>query len=382
MSNNLADRVGITATGVQSLTVRDVRAWLDRVRAGGLDAAETAATTTLVYRVWLIAFVFKALGSGWDVAWHFRWLRDDLAPPHDVNLIGDGIAIVLVVCHWYTRFAVDKLALRLMIVGATLFVVSAPIDVVNHRINGLDITSWSITHFGLYTGTAILVAGVIRGWRRHSTGLAHRSVMLGAFWFFFLENVWFLAQHQEYGVREIAVWDAGHPYAEPSLLAFAANQIGRPVDRAAVVHFSLPVPAWVYPLWISTAVALTLLAARRSVGFRWTATALAAAYLLWRCALWPIFAVTGFPHSALPFVILALGLAIDLTCLIELPWPAEAVVGAVLATGAVYLALYVQANSVGAPPIAYASALVAAPILLLGWAALANLRTTRNLTLF
>src|SRR5882672_3549153 len=138
MIAKLADRVGVTATGVEAITVRGVRGWLDRVRAGGLDAAEAAATTTLVYRVWLLAFVLKALGSGWDVAWHFRWLRDDFAPPHDVNLIGDGIAIGLVLWHWYTRFGVDRLALRLMVGGAVLFVGSAPIDVINHRINGLD----------------------------------------------------------------------------------------------------------------------------------------------------------------------------------------------------------------------------------------------------
>ena len=51
--------------------------------------------------------------------------------------------------------------------------------------------------------------------------------------------VGFPAQHQEYGIREIASWDAGKPYAEPSLLEFAANQIGAPVDRASVVNFFL-----------------------------------------------------------------------------------------------------------------------------------------------
>jgi hypothetical protein len=378
----LVDRVGLGATGLPAITPRDIRSWLDRARAGGLDPAEAAATTRIVFRVWLVAFLLKALGSGWDVAWHFRWLRDDFAPPHNVNLVGDGIAIVLVVCHAYTRFAVDKVALRLMVGGAALFVVSAPIDVVNHRINGLDITSWSITHFGLYTGTGILLAGVIRAWRLHSQDQPRRLLILGGLWFFFLENVWFPAQHQEYGVREIASWDAGHPYAEPSLLAFAANQIGRPVDRAAVVHFALPVAAWVYPLWIATAAALTLLAARRSVGWRWTATTLAAAYLGWRCVLWPFFAATGFPHSAVPYAIVAVGLAVDLACLLELGWLPEAVVGAVLVTAATYLALYVQARAADAPPISYSSAFVAAPILAAGWAVLANLRTRRSLTLF
>jgi hypothetical protein len=375
MKASLAERVGLDTVGLDAITASEIRSWLDRVRAGGLDAAKAAATTRLVFRVWLLAFLLKALGSGWDVAWHFRWLRDDFAPPHDVNLVGDGIAIGLVLWHAYTRFAVDKAALRLMIGGASLFVASAPIDVINHRINGLDITSWSITHFGLYTGTGILLAGVIRAYRLHSDGLRRRQWVLAALWFFFLENVWFPDQHQEYGVRELASWDAGKPYAEPSLIDFAARQIGHPMDRAAVLHFSLPVPSWVYPLWIATAAALTLVAARRSVGWRFGATAIAAGYLAWRCLLWPLFAVTGFPHSAVPFVVLAVGLAIDVAGLVELAWPGEAVLGAVLVTGAAYLALYLQEQAGSAPPIGYASALWAAPILAVGWALLGRLRS-------
>src|SRR5262245_26304804 len=114
--------IGLGATGLTALAPRDVRTWLDRVRAGGLDPAEHRATLLLVYRTWVVAFLLKALGSGWDVAWHFRFNRDDFAPPHNVNLVGDGVAIALILFHWYTRFGVDKIALRLMIGGAALFV--------------------------------------------------------------------------------------------------------------------------------------------------------------------------------------------------------------------------------------------------------------------
>lgn len=376
-----AERLGLGATGLGTLTPRDVRGWLERVRAGGLDAVEQRATLVLLYRVWLVALLLKALGSGWDVAWHFRFNRDDFAPPHNINLVGDGIAIALVLFHWYTRLGVDKIALRLMIGGAALFVGSAPVDVINHRINGLDITSWSVTHFGLYTGTAILIAGAIRGYRLHSDGLPRRTLMLGALWFFFLENVWFPAQHQEYGVREIASWDAGKPYAEPSLLEFAANQIGAPVDRASVVKFSLPVADWVYPLWIVTAVMLTLVLARRSVGARWTATTLAAVYLGWRCVLWPLLVGIGFPQSAVPFLILGGGLAIDLVCLLGLPWIAEATLGSVLAAAAIYLGTYVQSYALVAPPVSYWSAPIAALLLFVGWSAARYLRAQRGVEL-
>lgn len=366
----LADRLGLTATGLASLAPRDVRSWLNRVRDGDLDNAAHRATLLLVYRTWLIALLLKVVGSAWDVSWHFQSLRDDFAPPHTINLIGDGMAIVLVLCHWYTRFGVDKLALRLMGGGAGLFVLSAPIDVINHRINGLDITSWSITHFGLYTGTAIMISGVIRGWRLHSTGLRSRPVILGALWLYFLENVWFPNQHQEYGVQEIASWDRGQVYAERELLEFAAQQLGRPVDRSALVEFSLPVPTWVYPVWAVAAGMLTLVIARRSIGLRWTATTLTAAYVVWRCVVWPILAGFGYPTSAIPFLIVAGGLAIDLIFLARLPWPAQAALGAILTTALVYLAAFVQSAAIVAPPISYWSAPVAALLLFTGWSAI------------
>jgi hypothetical protein len=361
-------RLGLAAAGLDSLAPRSIRHWIEGVRGGRLDPAETAAATTFVFRMWVVALFLKALGSGWDVAWHFRFIRDDFAPPHNINLVGDGIAIALVLFHWYTRFAVDRLALRLMTSGASLFVLSAPVDVINHRINGLDITSWSITHFGLYVGTGIMVAGVIRAFTLHPAGRSDRTFLLGAYWFFFLENVWFPNQHQEYGVEEIASWDRGHPYAEQSLLDFAANQIGRPVDRVSLVAFSLPVPAWVYPLWIVAAAGITLMVARRSVGLRWTATVLGLAYLAWRCVLFPLFVVTGFPTSAVPFVVVAAGLAVDLVSRAKLPWLAEAAAGAALVTALVYAGLFLQSEVLVAPPVSYWSAPVAAVVLFVLWA--------------
>jgi hypothetical protein len=105
----VADRLGLTATGLGSFTVAGIRAWLDRVRDGGLTEAEHRATLLLTFRVWIIAFFLKMLGSGWDVWWHFRWFRDDFAPPHNINSWATASyrprAVPLV-----PRFAVDKIA--------------------------------------------------------------------------------------------------------------------------------------------------------------------------------------------------------------------------------------------------------------------------------
>jgi hypothetical protein len=81
-----------------------------------------------LYRLWLVALTLKVLGSSWDVAWHFRWLRDDFAPPHLVNSVGTVLAVALVVCHGYTGYGVDERALRLMQWGTGIFLVAIPLD--------------------------------------------------------------------------------------------------------------------------------------------------------------------------------------------------------------------------------------------------------------
>ena len=62
-----------------------------------------------------------------------------------------------------------------------------PLDILNHRINGLDITSWSPTHALLYLGTAIMLAGAIRGWWLYAEPGRPRNTILLGLWLFFFE---------------------------------------------------------------------------------------------------------------------------------------------------------------------------------------------------
>jgi hypothetical protein len=248
-----------------------------RIAISGPTEEQRPATVLLVYRLWLVAFILKMLGSTWDMSWHFKWLRDDLAPPHLLNTVGTVLAVALVVFQVRTGVGVDKRARNLMAVGMGTFLIAIPIDVLNHRINGLDITAWSASHALLYTGTALMILGVAHGFGISTPAGRVRTIGLGLAWFFFLENVLFPSQHQEYGVLSLKAYLAGKPYAEPILLQFAADQIGRPVDAVAIANFSLPVGSWVYPAWLLGAAMLTLVAARVFVGGRWTATAIATA---------------------------------------------------------------------------------------------------------
>ncbi|MET8848455.1 hypothetical protein [Amycolatopsis sp. NPDC004625] len=330
------------------------------------------------YGMWLTAFAFKLLGSSWDMSWHFKWLRDDLAPPHLINTVGTVIIVVLVAIHSYTGLGCDKRSLRLMQIGLLTFLVAAPLDVINHRVNGLDLTAWSPSHMMLYLGTGIMQAGVLLGWLRLSPPGRFRTGVLLGLWAFFLENTFFPNGQQEYGILGLRAWERGEPEAEKSLLDFAANQIGHPVDRTAVLHFTMPIPSWVYPLWGVGVMALILVLARRTLGFRWAATSVALAYVAYRSVMWPLLLGLGFPVSTVPFYLLFVGLAVDLAFAMS-NGVVRAAAGALLVTAFGYGTFWLQsqfrpwvlgdAHTESAPPAAYWTAAVVLAGVFALWAA-------------
>nr|WP_221203459.1 hypothetical protein [Modestobacter versicolor] len=309
-----------------------------------------------IYSAWLLAFALKMVGSSWDVSWHFRWLRDDLAPPHLLNSAGTALVVALVLFSSYTGRGVDRRALRLMQAGIGTFLVAIPVDLVNHRVNGLDITSWSPSHALLYLGTAIMLAGALRGWWLYAAPGRVRALVSLGLWLFFVENVLFPNQHQEYGVLSLADHRAGRTTAEPQLLDFAASQGQSPEQ------FMLPVPSWVHPAWLVCAGLLALVVARRTVGLRWTATAVAGTYLAYRAVSWVLLTSTGFPPSVLPVMLLAGAVLVDLAVTARVPgWLA-----ALPVTAGVALAALAQASVGVIPPWDWA----AVPFIAVGFAVL------------
>ncbi|MGY1716629.1 hypothetical protein ACI78R_19350 [Geodermatophilus sp. SYSU D01106] len=303
--------------------------WLAYMTPGRPGRGTTQQELRWIYTAWLGAFLLKMLGSSWDVSWHFKWLRDDLAPPHLLNSAGTAVVIALVVFHSYTGYGVDRRALRLMQVGIATFLVAIPIDILNHRINGLDITSWSPSHALLYIGTAIMLAGAVRGWWLYAAPGRVRDLVSLGLWLFFAENVVFPNQHQEYGVLSLRAYEAGETTAEQQLLDFAASQGQTPT------MFMLPVPSWVHPAWLLCAGLLSLVVARKVVGLRWTATTVAGVYLAYRAVMWLGLVALDFPPSVLPLVLLVGAVCIDLAVTFRLPgWSAApATAAAVYAAG-------------------------------------------------
>ncbi|GAB3348815.1 hypothetical protein [Modestobacter lapidis] len=330
--------------------------WQAYMTPGSPGRPTTQQELQWIYTAWLVAFGLKMLGSSWDVSWHFKWLRDDLAPPHLLNSAGTVLVVALVAFSSYSGYGVDRRALRLMQWGTGIFLLAVPIDLVNHRVNGLDITSWSPSHALLYLGTAVMLAGALRGWWLYAAPGRVRELVALGLWLFFVENVLFPNQHQEYGVLALSDYRAGRTTAEPSLLDFAASQGQSPEQ------FMLPVPAWVHPAWLVCAGLLTLVVARRAVGLRWTATLLAGLYLGYRAVAWVLLTATGFPPSVLPVALLAGAVLVDLAVTGRVPgWLA-----ALGATGGVGFAAWAQDALWVLPPWQWA----AIPLVAIGLAVL------------
>jgi hypothetical protein len=184
-----------------------------------------------------------------------------------------------------------------------------------------------------------------------------RNLVSLGLWLFFVENVLFPNQHQEYGVLSLRDYLAGHTTAEPQLLDFARSQGQTPTQ------FMLPVPSWVHPAWLVCAGLLALVVARKVVGLRWTATTLAAVYLAYRSVMWVLLVGLGFPPSVLPFVLLVGAVLVDLAVTYHLPgWAAGPVV-----TGVVY-GVAVGQEALGLlPPWNWWSALPVAVVFTLLW---------------
>jgi hypothetical protein len=356
---------------------RNTAPWVSLARFGPSDAQRPAVIAT-VYRLWLVAFALKMTGSTWDMSWHFRWLRDTAAPPHILNTLGTVLVVALVLFQVRHSVGVDAWAKRLMIIGTGTFLIAIPIDIINHEINGLDITAWSPSHGLLYLGTALMLLGSFRGYWLSTAPSRSRTVFGAVLWGFFLENVLFASQHMEYGVLSLQSWRAGTPTAEPALLEFAARQIGRPVDDTAVAGFALPVDSWVYPLWMAAAALLTLVAARYFVGARWTATAIAGGYLAYRMLAWGLLTGTGFPPSIPPFLLIGGAVVIDLAFLALSNVYLRAILGAFLATAATAAALWAQHFLVSSPPIDWWAFVWGGIFLTIAWLGLAGLIANRR----
>ncbi len=278
--------------------------WRDAFTRGAPRASADQRLLRFIFGLWLAAFALKSIGADWDIAWHFRFLRDDLAPPHVINTFGMSLGVQLLVYQSWTGWAVEHWGLRLIQIGVAVFVVAIPLDVLNHRLFGLDLTTWSWTHALLYLGTGLMLAGVLRSWLRLTAPDRWRMTYALALWAFLLDTVMFPLGQQEYGTLAANALLKGQSTASPDLLALAGQN---------AVKFALGwVPLWLYPVALILGTTPLLAWARAVQGWRWTATTVAALYLGARVVAYWLLVAGSFPRSFIPIMLLGGALMIDL----------------------------------------------------------------------
>jgi hypothetical protein len=257
-----------------------------------------------IFGLWLLAFVLKHTGASWDVAWHFRYLRDDLIPPHILNLSGNAIVLALICFQFWRGLAVEGRSFLIILAGFILFIVAIPLDLLNHRLFGLDVTIWSAPHLMFFFGSTIALVGLLRMWLWLAAPNRWKTLYTFVFLTLLMDCAIFVLGQQEYGVLTVDAYMHGRPTASADLLALAHGN----VTRFATGN----IPPWVYPVWMVLASSIVLLGARRIHPGRWTATIVAALYLAYRGSGYALLVAAGFPPSFIPVMLLGAGLVVDI----------------------------------------------------------------------
>jgi hypothetical protein len=258
----------------------------------------------LLFGAYILAFALKHIGASWDVAWHFRFLRDDLIPPHIINLAGNFIAGGLLFFQYRTGVGVERRSFLVMLAGLAMFVIAVPLDVLNHRIFGLDVTIWSPPHLTLFFGSTICLLGLLWSWLQQAAPGAWRTAYTFVFLVLVMDCAIFVLGQQEYGVLALDAYNRGVSTASADLIALARGNVARFVSGG--------IPEWLYPLWMVTTATAVMLLARLAQPGRWTATLIAALYLLYRAVGAALLTAAEFPPSFIPLMLLFAALALDL----------------------------------------------------------------------
>jgi hypothetical protein len=248
------------------------------------------------YRLWVLAFLLKFIGSAWDASYHFKYLFEEYSIPHIVNTIGFALGACLLIQEWRRLNYMDRFSRNLITIGYVIFLIGIPLDFTYHIAYGIDLTTWSPTHFIYYIGTAIMIFGVWRGYFLYTRDIQPSWWSLHT-WFamYLLECLMFPNMQQENGAISYDQYIHGKSIASKEILELIS-------DPASQIFGGIP--EWVYPIYSILMVALlTILIIRycRDYTIPVMATAL---YILLRFVGKAIFAAVGYPTSYVPITLL------------------------------------------------------------------------------
>ncbi len=242
----------------------------------------------------------KFIGSAWDASYHFKYLFEEYSIPHIVNTIGFALGAVLLFQEWRRSHHMDRFSRNLITIGYVLFLIGIPLDFTYHIAYGIDLTTWSPTHFIYYIATDIMIFGVWRGYYMYTREVQPTWKSMHT-WFamFFLECLMFPNMQQENGAISYDQYIRGKSIASQEILDLIS-------DPASQIFGGIP--EWVYPIYSALMVALlTVIMIRIYRDYMIPVTA-AALYILIRFIFKSVFFAVGYPTSYVPITLILIPL--------------------------------------------------------------------------
>lgn len=307
-----------------------------------------------IYWVWAAGLLLKLLGASWDVAWHFRFLRETFSPPHVVNLLGELLVAGALVHEFRNLEKHRRAPLLVVLAGVGLFLLAIPLDQWWHVTFGIDLTTWSPSHLMLFYGTAVGVAGItllfladLRHEHRSVTGAnPTERALLAFFLILFAEALAFPLTFNEYTTTSVIGVCQGNTALDPVLIASAKLYSAQCTDlNAAIFHGT---PTWLYPVYaIGFSIFLATIV-RASIGPGWALLTLAGLSIERAIADLALSGL-GWPAAVIPFQYIAIGLCIEAVWMLPLHARSRALGGAMMSVlgGYVY---FVSATVASAQP--------------------------------
>ncbi|WP_042454808.1 hypothetical protein [Neobacillus dielmonensis] len=248
------------------------------------------------YRLWVIAFLLKFIGSAWDASYHFKYLFEEYSIPHIVNFAGFVLGAWLLFKEWRQSHFMDKFSRNLITIGYALFLIGIPLDFTYHIAYGIDLTTWSPTHFIYYIATDIMIFGVWRGYYLYTHDIQPTWRSLHT-WFamFLLECFMFPNMQQENGAISYSQYIHGKSIASQEILELIS-------DPKSQIFGGIP--EWVYPIYSVLMVGL-LTVVMIKVFRDYTLPVMAAGlYILIRFIFKGAFWAVNYPTSYVPITLL------------------------------------------------------------------------------
>ncbi|MGG5255360.1 hypothetical protein ACQYAD_18195 [Neobacillus sp. SM06] len=253
------------------------------------------------YKLWAIALFLKVIGSSWDASYHFKYLFEEYSIPHLVNFSGFILGGILLFQEYRKPFYLSVSSKIWITIGYILFIIGIPLDFTYHLLRGIDLTTWSPTHFIYYVATGVIIYGVWTGYYHyHPVPPSWKS--LHTFWaFFMVEVLLFPNMQQENGA--ISLYEFLHHQS------IASKEILELIKDPKSQIFG-GVPDWVYPVYGSSVIILLSTIMAKMLKDLRIVLAGTAGYILYRYAAKFIFHLVVYPTSFVP--IMAIGIPLVL----------------------------------------------------------------------